>query len=639
MTEVLAPLPALVVRHLVTDGETVTAGQPLLVTETMKCEQTMLAPCDGAVRLGARTGEVVEPGHVLASVVASPQQEQGPRRRRPRPLTPAQVVDLVCGPGSEAALQPWASTGTFVGYDLDEDRLVRTEPGHRHQSGIVVGVMTHVLDGHPGGVSRVWIGGDPGRSMGAVSEAECRRIIAAFDLAERLGVPVEWVAVSAGARIAWDSGTENMDWCAAVVARIVRFTQAGGSVVVVVGGINVGAQSYWNAEATMLGHHSGMLVMLRDEAMVLTGKGALALSGGGSFADDTHIGGYAEIMGPNGQAHHVAADMVEAYRLVFAHHTLCTHRRDETPARVETADPLGRDITADRYPEQEPFETIGDILEVTGHADRKQAFAIRPVMTSLVDRDAPLLERWSDMADADGAVVWDSRVGGLPATFIGIESRPYRAQTSGEWLSGGVLHPEGSRKVARAINAASGNRPVVVLANLAGFDGSARSMRGRQLEFGAEIARAVTNFDGPLVVVVLGRFHGGAYVVFSKALNPNVSIVALEGTYVSVIGGDAAAGVVFAGELRKRVAAAMEADPQADPDAVHSRERDAVAREFDRVHDVRRAAEVGSIDEVIRPGDVRPVVARLLGISESAPRPLSTSPAVSEPISRLAHSG
>ena len=39
-----------------------------------------------------------------------------------------------------------------------------------------------------------------------------------------------------------------------------------------VSGINVGAQSYWNAEATMLGHHKGMLIMLPDQAMVLTGK-------------------------------------------------------------------------------------------------------------------------------------------------------------------------------------------------------------------------------------------------------------------------------------------------------------------------------------------------------------------------------
>jgi acetyl-CoA carboxylase carboxyltransferase component len=198
-----------------------------------------------------------------------------------------------------------------------------------------------------------------------------------------------------------------------------------------------------------------------------------------------------------------------------------------------------------------------------------------------------------------------------------------QADTGDHWLSGSTLHPEGSRKVAKAINAASGNRPVVVLANLSGFDGSARSMRGRQLEFGAEIARAVTNFEGPLVVVVLGRFHGGAYVVFSKALNANVSIIALEGTFVSVIGGDSAAGVVFAGELKKRVAAVLADDPAADAELVHRQERDALARRFDQVHDVNRAAAVGSIDEVIKPAAVRASVARLIGVT--GPQPAATA--------------
>ena len=429
----------------------------------------------------------------------------------------------------------------------------------------MIGVMTHVVDGHPDGISRVWIGGDPSRSMGAVAEAECRRILAAIDLAERLGVPLEWVAISAGARIAWDSGTENMDWCAAVVARLITFTQRGGQVVVVVSGINVGAQSYWNAEATMLGHHKGMLIMLPDQAMVLTGKRALALSGGGTHATDAHIGGYDEVMGPNGQAHHKAADDDRRLPDGVLPPLAVQPRRDEQAPVVASTDPLDRDITPDPYTEPEPFETVGDVLDKTTHPGRKQAFAMRLVMGAVVDRDAPVLERWTDMADARGTIVWDSRVGGSPVSVVGIEARPVKSDTGEHWLSASTLHPEGSRKVAKAINAASGNRPVVVLASLSGFDGSARSMKGRQLEFGAEIARAVTNFEGPIVVVVLGRFHGGAYVVFSKALNPNVRILALDGAFVSVIGGDAAAGVVFAGELKKREAAAMAEDPTPGP--------------------------------------------------------------------------
>ena len=94
-----------------------------------------------------------------------------------------------------------------------------------------------------------------------------------------------------------------------------------------------------------------------------------------------------------------------------------------------------------------------------------------------------------------------------------------------------------SEAIARAINAASGNRPLVVLANLSGFDGSPESLSKWQLEFGAEIGRAVVNFRGPIVFCVISRYHGGAFVVFSNALHDNMEVVALEGSHASVIGG------------------------------------------------------------------------------------------------------
>ena len=118
----------------------------------------------------------------------------------------------------------------------------------------------------------------------------------------------------------------------------------------------------------------------------------------------------------------------------------------------------------------------------------------------------------------------------------------------------GTLFPRSSKKTARAINAASGNRPLVVLANLSGFDGSPESMRKLQLEYGAEIGRAIVNFDGPIVFCVISRYHGGAFVVFSKALNPNMTVLALEGSFASVLGGAPAAAVVFSAEVSNRTA-------------------------------------------------------------------------------------
>jgi len=166
----------------------------------------------------------------------------------------------------------------------------------------------------------------------------------------------------------------------------------------------------------------------------------------------------------------------------------------------------------------------------------------------------------------------------------------------------------------------------VVLANLSGFDGSPESLRQLQLEYGAEIGRAVVNFDGPIVFCVVSRYHGGAFVVFSQALNDAMEVAAVEGSHASVIGGPPAAAVVFAGEVNRRT----DADPrvieleqriagadngevaqlQAELTNLRARTRSEklgeVATEFDTVHSVERAREVGSIDHIVRAQELRP---------------------------------
>src|SRR3546814_12958579 len=121
-------------------------------------------------------------------------------------------------------------------------------------------------------------------------------------LAEERRLPIEWFAISAGARIAMDSGSENLDWVASVLRRIVEFTQGGGEINVVVAGVNVGAQPYWNAESTMLMHTKGILVMTPESTMVLTGKQAIDFRGGVSAEDNIGIRGPERLTGPNGQA-------------------------------------------------------------------------------------------------------------------------------------------------------------------------------------------------------------------------------------------------------------------------------------------------------------------------------------------------
>jgi acetyl-CoA carboxylase carboxyltransferase component len=103
-------------------------------------------------------------------------------------------------------------------------------------------------------------------------------------------------------------------------------------------------------------------------------------------------------------------------------------------------------------------------------------------------------------------------------------------------------------------------------------------------------------------------------------------VLALEGTYASVIGGAPAAAVVFAREVEKRTRAdarakeLQQAVDQAEGAekarlqarlsgllrAVQSEKLGEVADEFDHVHSVERALRVHSIDEIIPAAALRP---------------------------------
>jgi acetyl/propionyl-CoA carboxylase alpha subunit/acetyl-CoA carboxylase carboxyltransferase component len=601
------------------------------------------------------------PGAGVGVVVTKPPTEpiapldeytQKVRRSRARgTVYPYEIVPMITGAG-----------GTFAEHDLDDaGRLVPVDrPAGRNRAGIVAGVVSTPSARYPEGMVRVALFGDPTKALGSVAEPECARIMAALDLAEEMAVPLEWFALSSGAMISMESGTENMDWVARALRRVITFTQAGGEVNVIVAGINVGAQPYWNAEATMLMHTKGILVMTPDSAMVLTGKQSLDYSGGVSAEDNFGIGGYDRVMGPNGQAQYWAPDLRAACRTLFAHydHTYVAPG-EHVGRRAESTDPRERDVRS--FPHVHPcsdFTTVGDIFSGEVNRERKKPFDIRTVMSAVADQDHPVLERWAGMADADTTVVFDAHLGGYPIALLGIESRPiprrgsFPADGPDQWTAG-TLFPRSSRKTARAINAASGNRPLVVLANLSGFDGSPESLRLRQLEYGAEIGRAIVNFAGPIVFCVISRFHGGSFVVFSSVLNSNMEVIAIEGSFASVIGGAPAAAVVFARDVGARTSAdsrikALEAALAESGEVddverarlkvdlaglraeVRSEKLGEVAEEFEQVHNIKRALAVGSVQTIIPARELRPY---LIGAVERGLR--RTAPDASAAVDQL----
>ena len=314
----------------------------------------------------------------------------------------------------------------------------------------------------------------------------------------------------------------------------------------------------------MLMHTKGILVMTPASAMVLTGKQSLDFSGGVSAEDNFGIGGYARVMGPNGQAQYWAPNLAAARDVLMSHYAHTYVAPGElAPRRAATADPA----VAGRH--RLPARAI------PAATSPRSARSSRPPRTRTArspSTSAPSCARWPtrttrswnagpDMAEAETAVVTDARIGGWPVCLIGIESRPVVRRGFPPADGPDLVHRRArcSRCRARRSPARSTPPPAagpsVVLANLSGFDGSPESMRRLQLEYGAEIGRAIVNFDGKIVFCVVSRYHGGAFVVFSKALNDNMTVLAVEGSFASVIGGAPAAAVVFSREVDARTAA------------------------------------------------------------------------------------
>ena len=559
--------------------------------------------------------------------------------RRRRLNYPYEIVDILTG--------GYFSKGEFEEFDLvggeDGELKVRSVKGReegQNRLGIVFGIITNYTALHPEGMQRVLLLGDGNFGLGCLAEMECRYVMAALELAEQKQIPVEWFPVSSGAKISMENGTENLDWTAHVLREIIHFTQKGGEINIIVDAINVGAQSYWNAEATMMMHNCGCLIMTPRGCMVLTGKSALDYAGSVSAEDNIGIGGLQRVMGPNGQAHYAARDLLDACRILFRYYAFTFRQPGEAfPRSYAVPDPVDRNVCEEAYSFHltPDFSRIGDIFDDATNPGKKKPFDMRQVMQAVADRGQNHLERWPLQADADTAIVWDTTLGGICVSMLGIQSYPIKRHgeipnDGPDTWTGGTLFPMSSRKLARALNSASGRRPVVILANLSGFDGSPESLKRLQLEFGAEIGRAVVNFKGPLVFCVLSRYHGGAYVVFSNVLNKGLKAIALEGTFASVIGGAPAAAVVFPRVVRKKTLAderlkeiqdrleiasgedraALQNQYQEVYKEVYGEKQGEVAADFESVHTVARARDVGSLDDIINPTRLRPHLIQLV---------------------------
>ena len=67
--EITSPMPGTILSVNVTEGQTVKAGDILMILEAMKMENEILAPADGKIsKVSVEKGATVEPGTVLCVI-------------------------------------------------------------------------------------------------------------------------------------------------------------------------------------------------------------------------------------------------------------------------------------------------------------------------------------------------------------------------------------------------------------------------------------------------------------------------------------------------------------------------------------------------------------------------------------------
>ena len=374
--------------------------------------------------------------------------------------------------------------------------------------------------------------------------------------------------------------------------------------------------------------------------MVLTGKQSLDFSGGVSAEDNFGIGGYDRVMGPNGQAQYWAPDLAGAFDVLMAHYEHTYVAPGETgPRRAATTDPSDRDVSS--YPHDDRGQRLharsGEIFSAE-HQPGPQEGLRHPHGDARRRRPGP--RRRSSAGPAwPTPTPRSSRTptsAAIPVCLLGIESRAGRRDAASRPPTARTPTPPARcsrgrrrRRRGRSTRPAATGRSSCWRTCPASTGRRSRCATCSSSTAPRSAARSSTS-DGPIVFCVISRYHGGAFVVFSKALNPQhdgarasrarsprSSAARPPRPWCSPARSTSAPPPTRAcSDLEARIAEATGSErsrlrrsssPSCAP-AVRAEKIGEVAAEFDGVHNIHRAVEVGSVDAVIAAARLRPEI-------------------------------
>jgi acetyl-CoA/propionyl-CoA carboxylase carboxyl transferase subunit len=403
------------------------------------------------------------------------------------------------------------------------------------------------------GAGAVAFASDPRVQGGAMGEAGCAAIVAAYDEAVTRGVPIIGLHHSGGARLA--EGVASLHAVGTVFAAMTRASGVVPQISVVLGPAAGGA-AYGPAltDIVILSVHGRIFVTGPDVVRSVTGEDV----------DMARLGGPE----PHSRRSGVASLVTETDADAIAQaRQLAALLSDQGKVAGDTPD--------------------ADFAGLLPGSPRR-AYDIHPLIDQLLDGPGiELHPKW-----APNVVTALGRLGG--GTVGVIANNPMRL--------GGCLDSVSAEKAARFVRMCDAfGVPLVVLVDVPGYLPGVGQEWDGVVRRGAKLLHAFAEAVVPRVTLVTRKAYGGAYIAMNSRSLGATRVFAWPGAQVAVMGALAAIRV-----LHRRTLAAT------DPEQLHEVETALAAEHEQTVGGLQRAVDLGVIDEVIDPAHTRQAIARAI---------------------------
>jgi propionyl-CoA carboxylase beta chain len=397
---------------------------------------------------------------------------------------------------------------------------------------------------------------------GSLSGAYASKICKIMDLAMRVGAPVVGLNDSGGARI--QEGVVSLAGYADIFTR------------------NVLASGVIPQISAIMGPCAGGAVYspaMTDFILMVEGSSYMFITGPDVIQQVTHetvtkedLGGASAHSARSGVAHLACPDERECLQRVRDLLSFMPANNMEDPPVLPATDKADREDAA-----------IDEVVP----ADPNKPYDIKKIIEAVVD-DRKFLEiqpLW-----AMNMVIGFARLDGRPVGIVA--NQPAHLA--------GCLDIDASVKAARFVRFCDCfNIPLVTFVDVPGFLPGTSQEYGGIIKHGAKLLYAFTEATVPKLTVITRKAYGGAYdVMASKHIRADVNF-AYPTAEIAVMGPDAAVNIVFKGEL----------DRAQDKPAARAKY---IAEYREKFANPYRAAELGYIDEVIRPRQTRSRLIRSL---------------------------